>query len=64
MHANTHETRHNVTDDMTPFEELLKQPPPEPPMNPISCLLVWIGLLILSIFCLIGAGVTIAWVLS
>jgi hypothetical protein len=49
---------------MTPFEELLKQPPPEPPMNPISCALVWIGLLILSIFCLIGAFTTIAWVLS
>jgi hypothetical protein len=53
-----------MADDMTPFEALLNEQHPEPTMNPITCALVWIGLLILSIFSLIGAGVTIAWVLS
>lgn len=51
-----------MADDMTPFEELLKQqPPPEPPMNPVSCLLVWIGLILLSAFCVLGIVTTIVW---
>ena len=53
-----------MTDDMTPFEAMLKRDEIEPPVNPVSCVLVWIGLLLLSAFCIVGAVTTIAWLLS